>query len=108
MPAVPVPAVSEGVVDGAVELGVVAGIVDAADVAGLEDPVLAVPVVPGLAEVRESLQATVPAIVKQAMAIRAAVRSVRILCSSWKLPGRWPRRNRVSNRRAGLVRLQRR
>lgn len=73
------PEVSDGGVDGMVELGVVLGIFDEPE---LDEPGLVLALgEPGLPEVRESLQATVPATVKQAMAIKAAVRSVRILCS---------------------------
>jgi hypothetical protein len=98
----PAPAVAEGGVAGAVALGDVPGIVEADPV-----PVLADPEVPGLGEAappdRWSLQATVPAIVKQAMAINAAVRNVRIVCSFFReltSPG-LDRAAFCGNRRAG-------
>ncbi len=75
------PAVPEGLVDGAVALGVVLGIDEDDDPDELDPELVLGLVDPGLAPVFESLQATVPATVKQAMAINAAVRNVRILGS---------------------------
>lgn len=85
-----VPDVPEGVLDGAVALGVVLGMVALGVVPGIDDePGLVDPdvlpglVEPGLPEVPVSLQATAPATVKQARAIKPVVLRIRIVCSSW-------------------------
>jgi hypothetical protein len=90
------PDVSDGGADGMVELGAMPGIFDEPEP---DEPGLVLALgEPGPPEVRESLQVTVPATVKQAMAIGAAGRSVRIFCSFCD--------GRESGRSAGLANTQ--